>query len=290
MQPDGTITLPLLGQVRATRRTVPQLRDELEERYKKFFRVPSITVTPIAVNTKLEDLLNTVDSRAGIGGGLQMQVTVTPAGDIQLPGVGSIFVQGLTLAEARQEIDARYDEAVPGVHVTLVLVERAKRFMYVLGEVGQPGRFELEGADDGEHGDRDGGRLEARREPAASRRVSPGRRLAADGHDARPARRTVRPPPGAGRRHLAQRFGHRAGDEDADPAGRRVDRAGLHARPVQRRAARSAVELQRGEWIVIVGRRVEGGGRSPVCLCALFSWLFPSTCLLVDLFWLTADR
>ena len=57
VQPDGTITLPLLGQVRATRRTVPSLRDELEEAYKKYFRVPSITVTPIAVNTKLEDLL-----------------------------------------------------------------------------------------------------------------------------------------------------------------------------------------------------------------------------------------
>ncbi|MEX0586267.1 MAG: polysaccharide biosynthesis/export family protein [Pirellulales bacterium] len=144
VQPDGTITLPLLGQVRATRRTVPQLRDELEERYKEYFRVPSITVTPISVNTKLEDLLNTVDNRGGIGGGLQVQVKVTPAGDIQLPAVGSIFVQGLTPAEARQEIDARYDETVPGIHVTLVLVERAKRFVYVLGEVGQPGRYELE--------------------------------------------------------------------------------------------------------------------------------------------------
>jgi polysaccharide export outer membrane protein len=143
VQPDGTITLPLLGQVRATRRTVPQLREELEQRYKEYFRVPSITVTPIAVNTKLEDLLNTVDNRGGIGGGLQVQVKVTPAGDIQLPAVGSIFVQGLTPAEARQEIDARYDEAVPGVHVTLILVERAPRYVYVLGEVGQPGRYEL---------------------------------------------------------------------------------------------------------------------------------------------------
>jgi polysaccharide export outer membrane protein len=145
VQPDGTITLPLLGQVRATRRTVPSLRDELEERYKEFFRVPSITVTPIAVNTKLEDLLNTVDSRAGTAGGLQIQVTVTPAGHLQLPALGDIFVQGLTLAEAKQEIDARYNATVPGVHVTLVLVQRAKRFIYVLGEVGQPGRFELEG-------------------------------------------------------------------------------------------------------------------------------------------------
>jgi polysaccharide export outer membrane protein len=145
VQPDGTITLPLLGQVRATRRTVPALRDELEEAFKKYFKTPAITVTPIAVNTRLEDLLNTVDSRAGTLGGLQIQVTVTPAGDIQLPGVASVFVQGLTLAEAKQEIDARYNADIPGVQVTLVLVQRAKRFVYVLGEVGQPGRFELDG-------------------------------------------------------------------------------------------------------------------------------------------------
>jgi polysaccharide biosynthesis/export protein len=148
IQPDGTITLPMLGQVRATRMTVPQLRDELEEQYKKYFRVPSITVTPIAVNTRLEDLMNTVDSRAGTLGGLQIQVTVTPAGDIQLPGIPSVFVQGLTLSEARQEIDAQYDATIPGVHVTLVLVQRAQRFVYVLGEVAQPGRFVLEAPTD----------------------------------------------------------------------------------------------------------------------------------------------
>jgi polysaccharide biosynthesis/export protein len=145
VQPDGTITLPLLGQVRATRRTIPALRDQLEESFRKYFKTPSITVTPITVNTRLEDLLNTVDSRAGTLGGLQIQVAVTPAGDIQLPGVASVFVQGLTLAEAKQEIDARYNADIPGVQVTLVLVQRAKRFIYVLGEVGQPGRFEMEG-------------------------------------------------------------------------------------------------------------------------------------------------
>ena len=70
---------------------------------------------------------------------------VARAGDIQLPGIASVFVQGLTLAEAKQEIDARYNADIPGVQVTLVLEQRAKRFVYVLGEVGQSGRFELEG-------------------------------------------------------------------------------------------------------------------------------------------------
>jgi polysaccharide export outer membrane protein len=124
--------------------TVPQLRDELEKLYSKYYRTPAITVTPIQVNTRLEDLLNTVDSRAGVLGGLQVQTLVTPSGHIQLPAVGSVFVQGLTLDEARQEIDARYDAVVPDIQVTLDLVQRARRYVYVVGEVGQPGRYELE--------------------------------------------------------------------------------------------------------------------------------------------------
>jgi polysaccharide biosynthesis/export protein len=143
VQPDGTITLPLLGQVRATRRTVQSLRDELEEMYKKYYRVPAITVTPIKVNTRLEDLMETVDNRAGNRGGFQQVVIVTPAGTIQLPGINSVMVQGLTLNEARLEIDARYDAAIPGVHVTIDLVQRAPRFVYVVGEVENPGRYEL---------------------------------------------------------------------------------------------------------------------------------------------------
>jgi polysaccharide export outer membrane protein len=145
IQPDGTITLPLLGQVRATRRTVESLRAELESAYQKFYRIPSITVTPVQVNTKLEDLLNTVDSRAGTRGGLQLLVVVTPAGTIQLPAIGGVNIQGLTMEEAKREIDARYDDTVPGVQVTIDLALRAARFIYVVGEVGQPGRFELTG-------------------------------------------------------------------------------------------------------------------------------------------------
>jgi polysaccharide export outer membrane protein len=145
VQPDGTITLPLLGQVRATRRTVQSLRDELEESYKKYYRVPAITVTPIKVNTRLEDLFETVDSRGGIRGGFQLSAIVTPAGAIQLPGINSVMVQGLTLDEARREIDARYEATIPGVQVTIDLAQRAPRFIFVVGEVGTPGRFELTG-------------------------------------------------------------------------------------------------------------------------------------------------
>ena len=144
IQPDGTITLPLLGQVRAARMTIDGLRQHLEERYQKYYKVPAITVTPISVNTRLQDLIASVDARQGVGG-LILKLTVTPAGRIYMPGIGTVCAQGLTLEELRDEIDARYDAMIPGVDVTPVLEHRAPRFVYVLGEVARPGQFTLSG-------------------------------------------------------------------------------------------------------------------------------------------------
>lgn len=144
IQPDGTITVRLLGQVMAADLTTDELRRELERLYKKFYRVPSITVTPTAVNTKLEDIRATVDSRQGLGG-QSRRATVTPEGTIQLPAIGSMRAIGLTLEELRMEVDARYAEIVGGLGVTPVLTQRAARFIYVVGEVAQPGRYELVG-------------------------------------------------------------------------------------------------------------------------------------------------
>jgi len=144
LQPDGTITLRLLGQIHATGRTVTQLRDTLDELYKKYYKVPAITVTPLKVNTKLEDLRATVDRRAGIGGQSQF-VRITPEGSIALPALGTVPAQGLTLPELQQELNERYRQDIEGIEVIPVLMERAPRYVYVLGEVNTPGRFELVG-------------------------------------------------------------------------------------------------------------------------------------------------
>ena len=144
VQPDGTITLRLLGQVRAARRTVAQLRDVLEEAYKKYYKAPAMTVTPLRVNSKLEDLRAAVDRRSGVGGQTQ-PARVTPEGTISLPALGLVRVQGLTLAELQRELNERYREEIQGLEVVPVLVRRAPRFVYVLGEVRRPGRFELRG-------------------------------------------------------------------------------------------------------------------------------------------------
>lgn len=144
IQPDGQITLRLLGQVRAAGCTVQQLRDDLEQRYRQYYKEPSITVTPIEVNTKLNDLRAVVDRREGFGGQF-LETTISPDGTVQLPALGSVPAQGLTLDELKLEVDERYRSVVEGIEVTPILSQRAPRYIYVLGEVQQPGRFELKG-------------------------------------------------------------------------------------------------------------------------------------------------
>jgi polysaccharide export outer membrane protein len=144
VQPDGTITLRLVGQLRVAGRTVEDVRADLDDRYKKYINDPFITVTPIKVNSRLDELRATIDARQGRGG-QQREARVTPEGTIQLPGLGSIPTQGLTLNELKREIDVRYSRLVDGLEVTPVLLERAPRYVFVVGEVKVPGRYELTG-------------------------------------------------------------------------------------------------------------------------------------------------
>jgi polysaccharide biosynthesis/export protein len=146
IQPDGTVTLRLLGEVRAATMTVQELRQKLDEAYSKYYKLPSITVTPLKVNTKLDDLRNAVDNRAGTGG-QGRPAKVTPQGTIDLPGLNNIPAQGLTLDELKQEIDLRYKDqlGIDGIEVTPILTQRAPRYVYVFGEVNTPGRYSMEG-------------------------------------------------------------------------------------------------------------------------------------------------
>ena len=145
IQPDGTISLPLLNRVPAAGRTVDELRIDLDERYKKYLVDDIVSVTPLTDNTKLRDLLAAI--RVNFGALAQGQlVIVTPEGTVQLVGLGSVFVQGLSLEEARAEIIERYKVLVgDGIDATPILLERAPRFVYVVGEARTPNQYTLSG-------------------------------------------------------------------------------------------------------------------------------------------------
>jgi polysaccharide export outer membrane protein len=144
IQPDGNITLRLLHQVRAAGRTIDELEGALEELYEQYVKQPSITVTPLQLESKLNELRASVDSRFGFGG-QRSRAVINPDGTIQLPGIGSVPAQGLTTDELKREIDERYRAIVYGIDVTPVLVQIATRYVYVIGEVPRPGRYDMTG-------------------------------------------------------------------------------------------------------------------------------------------------
>ena len=144
IQNDGAISLTLIGQVRVAGKTIDDLQRELNERYSKYFQNPSIVVQVIQGDTPLQDLLNSVDARAGTGG-QSRTATVAPDGTIQLPLIGNVPAIGLSLDEIEREINARYRMKLSGISVTPVLTTRAPRFIYVVGQVDTPGQFTLTG-------------------------------------------------------------------------------------------------------------------------------------------------
>jgi protein involved in polysaccharide export with SLBB domain len=142
IQPDGTITLRLIGQVHAAGQTIDQLRSVIEEKYEEYYPEPAIDVTPVNTGTAARRIQEAFSGSGGFDPQQTVQ-TVTPSGEIRLPRIGSIQAQGLTLEELKQEINLRYDRYVGGIEVEPSLEDQAPHNVFVLGEVNQPGRYTM---------------------------------------------------------------------------------------------------------------------------------------------------
>jgi polysaccharide biosynthesis/export protein len=141
--PDGTVTLPLVGSVPASGSTFAELRERINEALKKYQNNPAIVISPLKVNSKLEDLRAAIVGRTGFKA-QQLPGRITPEGTIQLPAIGSVPAQGLTLDEFQTELNERYAEQIEGMEIIPSLKEHAPRIVYVLGEVNLPGRYVLD--------------------------------------------------------------------------------------------------------------------------------------------------
>jgi polysaccharide biosynthesis/export protein len=147
IQLDGTIQVRGIGGVVAANKTVLELQNEINNKAQATagFKInPEVLIKPVNTETKLQDLIKTVDATAGLGG-LSRSVNVSPDGTVQLPGIGSIPALGLSLTELSAEANSRYANEVEGLEVTAILTARAPRFVYVMGEVRQPGQIALSG-------------------------------------------------------------------------------------------------------------------------------------------------
>jgi len=154
IRPDGMITLPGVGDIKAAGLTPEQLGKKIEQEFlqrsiftKDETRGPleqykRVTVTVTNFFQKIDRL---VKSLTTLTTGQQTQVNVNPDGTIDLPLLEErILAAGHTIREVEKTINERYRRGpLKYVVASLSLFEAKSRKVYVLGEVKNPGGYDI---------------------------------------------------------------------------------------------------------------------------------------------------
>lgn len=140
IRPDGTITLPYLGKISAAGKTVDELTEELKAQYSKVLKDPELYVVVPEFRSSIKELKADLHTAPR---GLSRLVTVRPDGYVTFPMVGDIFVAGRTIPVVNKELNAKYEEMIPDLHIDLFLEKYSGSLIYVLGQVTNPGAFQI---------------------------------------------------------------------------------------------------------------------------------------------------
>jgi protein involved in polysaccharide export with SLBB domain len=130
--PDGKISIPILGSFDAAGLGVDDLGEAISSSaYAHFHNDFKASVISRNIATQSLERYDRV-------------VTVTPAGDVILPGIGNIRVKGLAFPEIKNHIQNSLQGTYANpVDVSLTLIAAASRSIYVSGQVRIPGVYPL---------------------------------------------------------------------------------------------------------------------------------------------------
>jgi polysaccharide export outer membrane protein len=167
---DGFISLPVLGKVKAAGITVENLESSLVEALRKYVRQPQVTITVVQFSSEpvffvgafkaagiypLQGRRTLVEMMSSIGGLLptaSRRIKLTRRkefGEIPLPNAvrsaeGNVSSVEISMASLRDNLNPAEDVVLQPFDV--ISVERAE-MVYVTGEVGRVGAFELQERD-----------------------------------------------------------------------------------------------------------------------------------------------
>jgi protein involved in polysaccharide export with SLBB domain len=154
VRPDGMVSLPGIGDVKAVGLTPEELGKSVEKKYRqanilrngesdpqfKLYRMVTVSVSQFYQKEK-----KLVDSLTTLTNGQNTQVTVKPDGTIDLPLLKDrVLAAGSTVADVEQTVNRLYKEG-PLKHAvaSLALSNARSRKVYILGEVKTPGAYDV---------------------------------------------------------------------------------------------------------------------------------------------------
>lgn len=142
VRPDGFITLPRVGEVKAAGLKPKLLADKISEIFRPYLSRPSVTVEVINFNAKVEELKKAITTQAR---GQSRLVVVRPDGKISLPYIQDIAASGLSAFELSQELETHYRKFINNISITAAVLRARSNQTYIMGQVNRPNFYELRG-------------------------------------------------------------------------------------------------------------------------------------------------
>lgn len=142
VRPDGYVTLPVKGDIRAIGRTPAELAEDIRRSLLDMYKTPKVTVTLEQQVSRLEELRVAL---AGADRGRAQKMVISPDGLVFLPFLPGLRVTGLTVDEAKDAINQRYRETIGPLEVNILLESVVGNRIFVFGEVQRPGMVQLAG-------------------------------------------------------------------------------------------------------------------------------------------------
>lgn len=139
--PDGFISVPLVGSLRAAGKNVDELSFEISQKLEaEQILDPQVSLAVVETDPRREALLDQAGTQTA------SRITVTEAGYLNLPYIAPLSVTGQPVADMQTLVRQAYDQEFGGrVEVTANLVSRTTPVVFVMGEVTTPSSVELTG-------------------------------------------------------------------------------------------------------------------------------------------------
>lgn len=142
VRPDGKITVPYKGDVKAVGMTPEALAQRINEMFADFLKESRSTVTLIRYGQRMRDLKDAIKTASR---GQSRLVIVSPDGRASMPLIAPVTVAGKTIEQAEREIDAAYNRIIPGMRTSATMLAAKGNVVYVFGAVKTPGFYEMRG-------------------------------------------------------------------------------------------------------------------------------------------------
>lgn len=142
IRPDGTISLPYLGNIRVTGKSVSGLTEELKNSYreKEILRIPDLYVVVGEFRSAIMELKNDLHTAPR---GLSRLVTVRPDGYTTFPMLGDVMVAGKSIPEVSKVLNEKYALIVNGLNCDLFLETHSGSLIYIVGQVKNTGSYAI---------------------------------------------------------------------------------------------------------------------------------------------------